>query len=201
MSYLFTSESVSEGHPDKVADQISDALLDEFLAYDKNSKVACETLVTTGQVVLAGEVKSSAYVDVQEVARGVIEKIGYTKSEYQFEAKSCGVFSSIHEQSGDINRGVERADPYEQGAGDQGMMFGYATNETENYMPLALDLSHSLLWELAKIRKEEPDLIMMITVSHCVSIRLWYPRSMMSLSVRKVFHRRKRMRLCKRGSP
>ena len=120
MSYLFTSESVSEGHPDKVADQISDALLDEFLAYDKNSKVACETLVTTGQVVLAGEVKSSAYVDVQEVARGVIEKIGYTKSEYQFEAKSCGVFSSIHEQSGDINRGVERADPYEQGAGDQG---------------------------------------------------------------------------------
>ncbi len=159
MSYLFTSESVSEGHPDKVADQISDALLDEFLAYDKNSKVACETLVTTGQVVLAGEVKSSAYVDVQEVARGVIEKIGYTKSEYQFEAKSCGVFSSIHEQSGDINRGVERADPYEKGAGDQGMMFGYATNETENYMPLALDLSHSLLWELAKIRKEEPDLM------------------------------------------
>ena len=210
MSYLFTSESVSEGHPDKVADQISDALLDEFLAYDKNSKVACETLVTTGQVVLAGEVKSSAYVDVQEVARGVIEKIGYTKSEYQFEAKSCGVFSSIHEQSGDINRGVERADPYEQGAGDQGMMFGYATNETENYMPLALDLSHSLLWELAKIRKEEPDLMplrvrlrlnTMITVSRCVSIRLWYPRSMMSLSVRKVFHRRKRMRLCKRGSP
>ena len=122
MSYLFTSESVSEGHPDKVADQISDALLDEFLAYDKNSKVACETLVTTGQVVLAGEVKSSAYVDVQEVARGVIEKIGYTKSEYQFEAKSCGVFSSIHEQSGDINRGVERADPYEQGAGDQCIM-------------------------------------------------------------------------------
>ena len=121
MSYLFTSESVSEGHPDKVADQISDALLDEFLAYDKNSKVACETLVTTGQVVLAGEVKSSAYVDVQDVARNVIEKIGYTKSEYQFEAKSCGVFSSIHEQSGDINRGVEREDPYNQGAGDQGM--------------------------------------------------------------------------------
>ena len=159
MSYLFTSESVSEGHPDKVADQISDALLDEFLAYDKNSKVACETLVTTGQVVLAGEVKSSAYVDVQEVARGVIEKIGYTKSEYQFEAKSCGVFSSIHEQSGDINRGVEREDPYEQGAGDQGMMFGYATNETENYMPLALDLAHGLLLELARIRKEEPDLM------------------------------------------
>ena len=141
MSYLFTSESVSEGHPDKVADQISDALLDEFLAYDKNSKVACETLVTTGQVVLAGEVKSNAYVDIQEVARGVIEKIGYTKSEYQFEAKSCGVFSAIHEQSGDINRGVD------------------ATNETANYMPLALDLSHSLLLELAKIRKTEPDVM------------------------------------------
>ncbi|MDD2437941.1 MAG: methionine adenosyltransferase [Massilibacteroides sp.] len=159
MSYLFTSESVSEGHPDKVADQISDALLDEFLAYDRDSKVACETLVTTGQVVLAGEVKSKAYVDVQEVARTVIEKIGYTKSEYQFEAKSCGVFSAIHEQSGDINRGVEREDPYNQGAGDQGMMFGYATNETENYMPLALDLSHSLLQELALIRKQEPDLM------------------------------------------
>ena len=159
MSYLFTSESVSEGHPDKVADQISDALLDEFLAYDKNSKVACETLVTTGQVVLAGEVKSNAYVDVQEVARHVIEKIGYTKSEYQFEAKSCGVFSSIHEQSGDINRGVERENPYDQGAGDQGMMFGYATNETANYMPLALDLAHSLLLELANIRKNEPRLM------------------------------------------
>ncbi len=159
MSYLFTSESVSEGHPDKVADQISDALLDEFLAYDKNSKVACETLVTTGQVVLAGEVKSRAYVDVQEVARGVIRKIGYTKSEYQFEAESCGVFSAIHEQSGDINRGVERENPYDQGAGDQGMMFGYATNETGNYMPLALDLSHALLRELARIRKEEPDLM------------------------------------------
>ena len=156
MSYLFTSESVSEGHPDKVADQISDALLDEFLAYDKNSKVACETLVTTGQVVLAGEVKSKAYVDVQDVARNVITKIGYTKSEYQFEAKSCGVFSAIHEQSGDINRGVEREDPYNQGAGDQGMMFGYATNETANYMPLALDLAHSLLLELAAIRKNEP---------------------------------------------
>ena len=159
MSYLFTSESVSEGHPDKVADQISDALLDEFLAYDKDSKVACETLVTTGQVVLAGEVKSNAYVDVQEVARNVIRKIGYTKREYQFEANSCGVFSSIHEQSGDINRGVEKANPYEQGAGDQGMMFGYATDETDNYMPLALDLSHSLLLELASIRKNEPELM------------------------------------------
>ena len=159
MSYLFTSESVSEGHPDKVADQISDALLDEFLAYYKDSKVACDTLVTTGQVVLAGEVKSNAYVDVQEVARNVIRKIGYTKSEYQFEANSCGVFSSIHEQSGDINRGVEKANPYEQGAGDQGMMFGYATDETDNYMPLALDLSHSLLLELASIRKNEPELM------------------------------------------
>jgi S-adenosylmethionine synthetase len=159
MSYLFTSESVSEGHPDKVADQISDALLDEFLAYDRNSKVACETLVTTGQVVLAGEVKSSAYVDVQEVARNVIEQIGYTQSAYQFEANSCGVLSAIHEQSGDINRGVEREDPYEQGAGDQGMMFGYATNETANYMPLALDLSHSLLRELAAIRKNERSLM------------------------------------------
>ena len=154
MSYLFTSESVSEGHPDKVADQISDALLDEFLAYDKDSKVACETLVTTGQVVLAGEVKSKAYVDVQDVARRVIEHIGYTKSEYQFEAKSCGVFSAIHEQSGDINRGVERENPYDEGAGDQGMMCGYATNETADYMPLALDLAHSLLWELATIRKQ-----------------------------------------------
>lgn len=159
MSYLFTSESVSEGHPDKVADQISDALLDEFLAYDENSKVACETLVTTGQVVLAGEVKSKAYVDVQDVVRNVLEKIGYTKSEYQFEAQSCGVFSSIHEQSGDINRGVEREDPYNQGAGDQGMMFGYATNETANYMPLALDLAHSLLLELAAIRKNELELM------------------------------------------
>ena len=155
MSYLFTSESVSEGHPDKVADQISDALLDEFLAYDSNSKVACETLVTTGQVILAGEVKSSAYIDVQEVARSVIERIGYTKSEYRFEAESCGVLSAIHEQSGDINRGVERSDPYEQGAGDQGMMFGYASKETGNYMPLALELSHALLEELAVIRKNE----------------------------------------------
>lgn len=156
MNYFFTSESVSEGHPDKVADQISDALLDEFLAYDPNSKVACETLVTTGQVVLAGEVRSNSYVDVAEVARKVISDIGYTKSEYQFEAKSCGVFSSIHEQSDDINRGVDRKeDPMEQGAGDQGMMFGYATNETDNYMPLALDLSHALLVELANIRKNE----------------------------------------------
>ncbi|MEQ3076457.1 methionine adenosyltransferase [Bacteroides thetaiotaomicron] len=159
MSYLFTSESVSEGHPDKIADQISDALLDEFLAYDKNSKVACETLVTTGQVLVAGEVKSKTYVDVQEVVRSVIKKIGYVKSEYQFEAKSCGVLSAIHEQSSDINRGVEREDPYNQGAGDQGMMFGYATNETANYMPLALDLSHSLLWELTEIRKNENDLM------------------------------------------
>ncbi|MBP1617792.1 MAG: S-adenosylmethionine synthetase [Bacteroidetes bacterium] len=156
MSYFFTSESVSEGHPDKVADQISDALLDEFIAYDPNSKVACETLVTTGQVVLAGEVKSKAYVDVQEIARGVIERIGYTKSEYQFEAKSCGVLSAIHEQSDDINRGVDqKVDPMDQGAGDQGMMFGYATSETTNYMPLALDLSHALLKELAQIRKNE----------------------------------------------
>lgn len=160
MNYFFTSESVSEGHPDKVADQISDALLDEFLAYDPNSKVACETLVTTGQVVLAGEVKSNTYVDVAEVARKVIAGIGYTKSEYQFEAKSCGVFSSIHEQSEDINRGVDgKADPMDQGAGDQGMMFGYATAETDNYMPLALDLSHALLRELANIRKNELELM------------------------------------------
>jgi S-adenosylmethionine synthetase len=159
MSYLFTSESVSEGHPDKVADQISDAVLDNFLAYDANSKVACETLVTTGQVVLAGEVKSRAYVDVQEVAREVIRRIGYIKSEYKFEAESCGILNAIHEQSGDINRGVEREDPLNQGAGDQGMMFGYATNETENYMPLPLDLAHSLLTELAKIRKEEHHLM------------------------------------------
>lgn len=159
MSYLFTSESVSEGHPDKIADQISDALLDEFLAYDKNSKVACETLVTTGQVVIAGEVKSNAYVDVQEIVRSVIDKIGYTKSEYQFEAKSCGVFSAIHEQSRDINRGVEKQEPLSQGAGDQGMMFGYATNETLNYMPLALDISHSILTELANIRKYQLELM------------------------------------------
>jgi len=154
MGYLFTSESVSEGHPDKVADQISDAILDEFLAYDPNSKVACETLVTTGQVVLAGEVNSSTYVDLQDTARRVIQKIGYTKGEYMFEANSCGVFSAIHEQSADINRGVDRLDPASQGAGDQGMMFGYATNETENYMPLSLDLSHRILEVLADIRRE-----------------------------------------------
>lgn len=158
MSYLFTSESVSEGHPDKVADQISDALLDEFLAYDKNSKVACETLVTTGQVILAGEVKSKAYVDLQEVARNVIKYIGYTKGEYMFEGNSCGVLSAIHEQSQDINRGIEKKDPMEQGAGDQGMMFGYATNETENYMPLSLDLSHRILQALADIRRGEKDM-------------------------------------------
>ncbi|MDR0685886.1 MAG: methionine adenosyltransferase [Dysgonamonadaceae bacterium] len=155
MSYLFTSESVSEGHPDKVADQISDALLDNFLAFDPQSKVACETLVTTGQVVVAGEVKSKAYVDIQDVTRGVIGRIGYTKSEYKFEAESCGILNAIHEQSADINRGVEREDPFNQGAGDQGMMFGYATAETDNYMPLPLDLAHSLLTELAAIRKQE----------------------------------------------
>ena len=154
MPYLFTSESVSEGHPDKVADQISDAILDHFLAFDPQSKVACETLVTTGQVVLAGEVKSKTYLDVQQIARDVIKKIGYTKSEYMFEANSCGVLSAIHEQSPDINQGVERANPEEQGAGDQGMMFGYASVETENYMPLALDLAHKILIELAAIRHE-----------------------------------------------
>ena len=154
MGYLFTSESVSEGHPDKVADQISDAVLDELIAFDSQSKVACETLVTTGQVVIAGEVKSSAYVDLQDSARRVINRIGYTKSEYMFDGNSCGIFSAIHEQSADINRGVERTEPMEQGAGDQGMMFGYATNETENYMPVSLDLSHLILRELADIRRE-----------------------------------------------
>src|SRR3954452_17740438 len=154
MAYLFTSESVSEGHPDKVADQVSDALIDNFLAFDPNSKVACETLVTTGQVVLAGEVKSKAYLDVQEIARGVIRRIGYTKSEYMFEANSCGVLSAIHEQSADINQGVDKQNREDQGAGDQGMMFGYATAETDNYMPLALDMAHLLLRELSDIRRE-----------------------------------------------
>ena len=153
MGYLFTSESVSEGHPDKVADQISDAVLDEFLAYDPNSKVACETLVTTGQVILAGEIKSQTYVDVREVARRVINRIGYTKAEYQFDGDSCGVLTALHEQSPDINRGVDKIDRENQGAGDQGMMFGYASSETENYMPLSLDLSHLLLQELAAIRR------------------------------------------------
>jgi S-adenosylmethionine synthetase len=154
MSYFFTSESVSEGHPDKVADQISDAIIDNFLAFDPQSKVAVETLVTTGQVVLAGEVKSGAYLDVQSITRGVIERIGYTKSEYMFEANSCGVLSAIHEQSSDINQGVDRGSIEEQGAGDQGMMFGYASNETDNYMPLALDLSHRILKKLAEFRRD-----------------------------------------------
>lgn len=154
MAYLFTSESVSEGHPDKIADQISDALIDHFLAFDPESRVACETLVTTGQVILAGEVKSKAYLDVQEIARGVIRKIGYTKSEYMFESQSCGILSAIHEQSPDISQGVNKKKKEDQGAGDQGMMFGYATNETEDYMPLALDLAHKLLIELSTLRKE-----------------------------------------------
>lgn len=154
MSYYFTSESVSEGHPDKVADQISDAILDHFLAFDAHSKVACETLVTTGQVVLAGEIKSQTYLDVQQITRDVINRIGYTKSAYMFEGNSCGIFSALHEQSSDINQGVDRGSLEEQGAGDQGMMFGYATNETENYMPLALDLSHLILQELAALRRE-----------------------------------------------
>ncbi|QAA82836.1 methionine adenosyltransferase [Aequorivita sp. H23M31] len=158
MAYLFTSESVSEGHPDKVADQISDALLDNFLAFDPESKVACETLVTTGQVVLAGEVKSNTYLDVQNIARDVINKIGYTKGAYKFSGDSCGVISLIHEQSQDINQGVDRENKEEQGAGDQGMMFGYATKETENYMPLALDLSHKIMIELAALRREEDEI-------------------------------------------
>ena len=158
MAYLFTSESVSEGHPDKVADQISDALIDNFLAWDEDARVAIETLVTTGQVVLAGEVKSKIYLDVQKIARSVIHKIGYTKSEYMFEANSCGVLSAIHEQSADINQGVDRISREEQGAGDQGIMFGYASNETDNYMPLALDLAHRLLYELAELRRENNDI-------------------------------------------
>jgi S-adenosylmethionine synthetase len=172
MAYLFTSESVSEGHPDKVADQISDALLDHFLAFDPNSKVACETLVTTGQVVLAGEVKSETYLDLQQIARDVINKIGYTKGKYKFSGDSCGVISLIHEQSKDINRGVDRASKEEQGAGDQGMMFGYATKETENYMPLALDISHKILQVLATLRKERkiaylrPDAKAQVTIEY-----------------------------------
>lgn len=158
MPYLFTSESVSEGHPDKIADQISDALIDNFLAFDPRSKVACETLVTTGQVILAGEVNSDTYLDVQQIARNVINKIGYTKGEYMFDGNSCGVLSAIHEQSPDINQGVDRSHPEEQGAGDQGMMFGYATKETENYMPLALDLSHRILKELAQMRRESNEI-------------------------------------------
>lgn len=158
MAYFFTSESVSEGHPDKIADQISDALIDNFLAFDADSKVACETLVTTGQVILAGEVKSNTYLDVQQIARDVIKKIGYTKSEYMFDANSCGILSAIHEQSADINQGVDKENKEEQGAGDQGIMFGYATTETEDFMPLALDLSHKVLQELAEIRRENSEI-------------------------------------------
>ena len=158
MSYLFTSESVSEGHPDKVADQISDALIDNFLAFDKTSKVACETLVTTGQVILSGEVKSSVYLDVQKIARETIKKIGYNKSEYKFDGDSCAVLSTIHEQSQDINQGVERTNPEDQGAGDQGMMFGYATNETPSYIPLSLDISHNILRELSILRNENDEI-------------------------------------------
>jgi S-adenosylmethionine synthetase len=159
MSYLFTSESVSEGHPDKVSDQISDALIDNFMAFDPQSKVACETLVTTGQVVLAGEVKTNTYLDVQKIARDTIKRIGYTKSEYMFDYNSCGILSAIHDQSADISQGVERSNPEDQGAGDQGMMFGYATKETENYMPLALDLAHKILQEMSSIRNNQPTLI------------------------------------------
>ena len=158
MGYLFTSESVSEGHPDKVADQISDALIDNFIAFDKNSKVACETLVTTGQVILAGEVKSKVYLDIQKIARDVIKKIGYNKSEYLFDGNSCGILSYLHEQSIDINRGVDRKKVEEQGAGDQGIMFGYACNETENYMPLTLDIANKILIELAELRRENNEI-------------------------------------------
>lgn len=182
MSYLFTSESVSEGHPDKIADQISDALIDNFLAFDPDSKVACETLVTTGQVILAGEVRSRTYLDVQQIARDVIKKIGYTKSEYMFDANSCGVLSAIHEQSQDINQGVDRASKEEQGAGDQGMMFGYATGETQNYMPLALDISHKLLQELAELRREN-DKITYLRPDAKSQVTLVYDRNNKPLSI------------------